>query len=80
MLAIAEKNEMCIMDKTGDTKLIWDPNNPDEVANAKRTFDDLKGKGYLAFSVQKGGDKGEVLREFNPQQEKIILAPPVVGG
>ncbi len=26
------------------------------------------------------GDKGEVITEFDPTAEKLILAPPVVGG
>ena len=72
--------EMSIIDRTGDTKLVWDGDNPDEVSNAKRTFDDLKKKGYVAYSVAKGGAKGEVLRTFDPEAEKLIMAPPLVGG
>lgn len=72
--------EMAIMDHTGDTKLIWDSDNSDEVENAKRTFKDLKKKGYACFSVNKKGDKGEVINEFDPLAERLIMAPPLAGG
>lgn len=73
-------SEMLILDRTGDTRVMWDPNNVEEVAVARKTFDDLKAKRFIAYSVQASGDKGEVIREFDPQAGKIILAPPMVGG
>lgn len=76
----ARKGEMSILGPDGDTKLIWDPNNADEVEAARATFDSLRAKGYLAYAVERGGGKGEVLTEFDPNQEKIILAPAVRGG
>lgn len=75
------KGEMAVMGKEGDTKLIWDRRNEDEVANARRTWDELVGrKRYLAFAVKKDGDKGEQIREFDPEAERIILVPPMKGG
>lgn len=79
-VAIQETHEMRVMDTTGDTKVIWDSGKADEVSAAKKTFDDLKKKGYMAYSVKKGGDKGELLHDFDPDAEKIILAPRMVGG
>ena len=72
--------ELVILDATGDTRIIWDPDKPDEVAHAKRTFNEFKGKGYLAYSVDRKGEKGAVLREFDSNAEKMILAPATVGG
>lgn len=72
--------ELAILDRTGDTKLIWNSDKPAEVDNARRTFDDLKKKGYLAYSVNREGDKGEVLKKFDPHAERIIMSAPVVGG
>lgn len=73
--------EMAVMGTAGDTKVLWDTDNQDEVANARRTFDDLVGKKkYLAFAVKKGGEKGEQVREFNPEAGKLILVPPMQGG
>jgi hypothetical protein len=74
------KHELCILDRTGDTKIIWDSTKKDEVSNAKRTFDDLKKKGYMAYAVKKDGGKGELLHDFDEEAEKIILAPRLVGG
>lgn len=80
MDAVAEGRELVILDQTGDTKIIWDPEKTEEVAHARETFDKLRKKGYAAYSVNKKGDKGEVIREFDPDAEKMILAPQMVGG
>ena len=73
-------NVMKIMGVEGDTKLIWDPDNKDEVASAQKTFDDLKGKHFTAFSVKANGKAGEVLEKFDPKEEKIIMVPRMAGG
>lgn len=73
-------HELRVMDRTGDTKIIWDAGKPDEVAAARRTYDDLKKKGYMAYAVKKNGDKGELIHDFDVDAEKIILAPRMVGG
>ena len=69
-----------IMDQKGDTKLIWDPTKQVEVDVAKETFDKLKKKGYIAYAVKESGAKGVVVHTFDPQAEKIILAPAMSGG
>jgi hypothetical protein len=71
---------MRIIDQTGDTKLIWDSQNKDEVENARETFNRLRGKGHIAYSVKKNGNQGKVITEFDPDAEKIILTPRMVGG
>lgn len=72
---------LAILDRTGDTKLIWDRGNEAEVANARRTFDDLRGKRFLAYRVTgKKGAPGEQITEFDPVAERIILVPPMQGG
>ena len=69
------------MNQEGDTKTIWDRTNPIEVENARKSFDHFKGKGYAAYSVKgTSADKGEVLHHFDPSVERIIFAPPMVGG
>lgn len=73
--------EMAIMDRVaGDLKVIWDPDNDDEVAAARAQFDTLRGKGYLAYTVGDRGRKGTQIRAFDAAAEKMILAPPLVGG
>jgi hypothetical protein len=80
MTAIMEKSTLHVMDRTGDTKMQWSPDNPDEVQVAKNTFDKLKKKGYLAYTVRNDGEKGEVIREFDKTAGRIIMAPQLVGG
>ena len=77
---VSGRREMRVMDGTGDTKTIWDADNPDEVANARKTFDELRAKRYIAFRVNKLGNKGEQMNTFDPTAEKMILIPPLVGG
>ncbi len=71
-----------IMGKEGDTKSIWDKNNPDEVEAARKQFDFLvTQKKYAAFYVTgKDGEKGEQMRNFDPKAERIIFVPPMAGG
>lgn len=72
--------ELRIMGHEGDTKVIWDPENTDEVEAAEEQFDKLTDKGFLAFKVKKDGDKGRKITKFDPDTGKIIMAPPIVGG
>lgn len=74
------KGELRMMDASGDTKLMWDSEVDDEVKVARDTFNTLKKKKYIAFSVKKDGDKGKAIDEFDPEAEKIIMAPPMAGG
>jgi len=72
---------MAVMGKEGDTKYIWDKNVPAEVEVARSTFNGfVKDKKYLAFKVNDKGDKGEQVRDFDPNHERYIFAPPMVGG
>lgn len=66
--------------REGDIKQIWNKDNEDEVAAAKDLFDKMTKKGYLAFKVDKDGEKSVKMKTFDPNAEKIILVPPVVGG
>jgi hypothetical protein len=66
--------------KDGDKKEIWNPQNPDEVASAKATFDALRKKGYAAYKVNEKGEQGELIHEFDPNSGKLIMAPAMRGG
>jgi hypothetical protein len=74
------KGELAIMDTTGDTKVMWDSDNKDEVETAKETFLRLKKKGYIAYTVKGKGEKGEIMKEFDPNAERIVMTPPAIGG
>lgn len=65
----------------GDTKTIWDPDNAEEVANARATFNRLVGeKKFAAFMVKPGGEKGGKVTAFDPNAAQLILVPPAAGG
>ena len=70
------------MGKNGDTKSIWDKNNPDEVEAARQQFNYLvKQKKYVAFHVEGDkGEKGSQMKEFDPKAERVIFVPPMAGG
>ena len=74
-------NTLQVMDRTGDSKTIWDIDKPDEVAAARETFNKLKAKGYSAFRVDKKGEKtGTRLDAFEPEAGAIIMIPQFAGG
>lgn len=73
--------EMRVMGIEGDVKTIWDPHNADEVAAARKSFDELRKKGYLAFRVDdETAKKGSQITSFDPNAGKLIMAPPMAGG
>jgi hypothetical protein len=72
--------ELMELDRTGDTRLQWDPNEKDQVEAAKKKFAELKAKGYRGFSVNKKGTKGDILDDFDPHEERILMVPQMVGG
>lgn len=72
--------EMDIMDTTGHTKHIWDAEKPEEVVAARELFNALTKKGYRAFHVKKDGEEGKMMSGFDPEAEKMILVPAIVGG
>jgi hypothetical protein len=72
--------ELRTLNETGDTKVIWDPDNSDEVNAAKAQFETLKKKKFTAYSVKKGGEKNKQISEFDPDAGMIIMVPQIVGG
>ena len=72
--------EMDIMDTTGHTKHIWDAEKPEEVVAARELFNSLTKKGYRAFHVKKDGEEGKIMSGFDPEAEKMIMIPAIVGG
>lgn len=75
-----ELSELCELDVTGHTPIQWSKDNPDQVKAAKARFDELKAKRYMAYRVNRSGGQGEIIHDFDPNAERIILNPPMVGG
>ena len=75
------RNVMRIMSpQHGDYKQTWDPDNADEVAQAEKTFNDLRKKGMVGYHVGRKGKKTTVMTKFDPDAESLIMAPVLVGG
>lgn len=74
--------EMSELNHEGDTRIMWDKDNKDEVKAARKQFDFLvKERSYRAFKAEgKKGEAGEAITEFDPELERIILMRQLAGG
>lgn len=62
----------------GDLRLSWRKDNAEEVALAEKTFKDYIDKGWLAIGEISG--KKTMIFAFDPDLEKIVLSPLMMGG
>lgn len=70
-----------IIDKSGDTKIIWDKDNPDEVSMAQAAFKEARKKGMSVFTVKgKNGEKDKRIDDFDAKHERLIAVPQMAGG
>lgn len=80
------KSAIGVMGAEGDTKHMWDPNNPDEVEAARVLFTLLTGRKFRAFKLRKDGrKKGKMtemdqMTEFDPNAKGILFVPAFAGG
>lgn len=65
--------------REGDMKISWNSGNEKEVIAAKETFEKRIKDGWTAFR-EKLGIKGEKIKIFDPDAERIVLVPPISGG
>jgi hypothetical protein len=72
--------EFKVLDPNGHTRTRWNTSNADEVETARRIFDELTGRGYRAFKMNKEGSDGTPKRAFNPRDEETLLVPPIRAG
>jgi hypothetical protein len=71
---------MSVLDRTGDSRIMWSKTDPDQVAAAEKRFDEYKAKGFAAFRVSKADGKGEQIDKFDASAERIIFVPQLQGG
>jgi hypothetical protein len=69
-----------VMDSTGDTRIEWDPSDPVSVKVAREAFETAKKKKHLIYRLDSRGQRGALMREFDPRAERIIATPQTVGG
>lgn len=69
-----------VLNSSGDLKIMWDRNNPGEVTAAKAAFDQAIAAKSAVFSVKAKGDQGPKVKEFDPNLERLLVVPQLVGG
>jgi hypothetical protein len=70
---------MNVLDATGHTEIKWDRRKRDEVQLARDAFNAMRSAGHSIFRVRKG-EPGERITEFDPDAEKLMVIPHLVGG
>jgi hypothetical protein len=69
-----------VLDKGGDKEIPWDPEDREQLDDARFVFETLMRAGYQAYRLEANGRTGEFLRRFKPEAQEIVLAPRFVGG
>lgn len=60
-------------DETGDRRLIWDANSPEEIEEAADLFREYLGKGWRAYTVNRHGRRGKRIYGFNQDTLEIFF-------
>jgi hypothetical protein len=68
-----------VMDRSGDTRHHFDPEDAIAVAEAERRFVELTGSGFVA-AKRTGNGTSELVRQFDPTAQETIFFPRLVGG
>jgi hypothetical protein len=68
-----------VMDRTGDSRHLFDPNDVQELAKAEQRFYELTKVGFTA-AVRTGSGQVSQIRSFDPNAEETVFFPRLVGG
>jgi hypothetical protein len=68
-----------VMDRTGDSRHLFNPHDAHEVAKAEQRFYELTQVGFTA-AVRTGPGQVSQIRSFDPNAEETIFFPSLVGG
>ena len=68
-----------VLDRTGDTRHMFDKQDRAEVARAEQPFMELTGAGFTA-AVRSGPGEQRIIRSFDPTAEQTLFYPRLVGG
>ena len=68
-----------VMDRTGDSRHSFDPNDARELAKAEHRFRELTDAGFTA-AVRTGPGQVSQIRSFDPKAEETVFFPRLVGG
>lgn len=73
-------NTFTVIAGNGDFKLSFNPENSDEVAVAKKTFNDLIKKGMKAYVDTNSKSRRKEVTAFSPEHTKLVFTPALTGG
>ena len=76
---VREMASQIVMDRTGDTRHIFDNQDRAEVTKAEQRFRELTGAGFTA-AVRSGLGEQRIIRSFDPTAEETLFYPRLVGG
>jgi hypothetical protein len=68
-----------VMDRTGDSRHHFNPNDARELAKAEQRFHELTGAGFTA-AIRTGPGQVSRIRSFDPNAEETVFFPRLVGG
>jgi hypothetical protein len=78
---VGKTGALIVPDATGHAKYEWDKEDPADVEEMRKIFNQKKALGFSAYRIDpKTGDKGSIIKEFDPTAERVILVPPMAGG
>jgi hypothetical protein len=69
-----------VMDRSGDTRHEFDPSDTAAVARAQERFQELMARGFRAVALGESGERGELIRTFDPLVERTLFIPQLQGG
>lgn len=76
---MTNSNSLLILDWDSSDALVTYKNSPLGRAVAQAAFDAAQKSGYYAYMVTKTAVQGEVIQEFDPSVERIIMVPSYEG-
>ncbi|WFU18494.1 hypothetical protein [Bradyrhizobium sp. CB3481] len=68
-----------VMDRTGDSRHVFDYQNTEELIKAEQRFHELTNAGFTA-AVRTASGQATQIRSFDPNAEETLFFPRLVGG
>lgn len=65
-----------ILNEKGDETIVWDSRNPDQIAEAAKTFKDYIAKGWTAYAVSADGTMKRKVTHFNHELLEVTFEEP----
>ena len=64
---------MRVLDDNGDSRIVWNRKDQDEVDEARTKFEEYIKEGYRAYVCRSDGTKGRKVETFDALMEELIL-------